>query len=36
MKISEENRDIAIQLFSQIEAPKQVEYVNQAMLIESD
>ncbi len=36
MKISEENRDIAIQLFSQIEAPKQVEKVKQAMLIESD
>ena len=36
IKISEENRDIAIQLFNQIEAPKQVEKVKQAMLIESD
>jgi len=36
IKISEENRDMAIQLFSQIKAPKQVEKVKQAMLIESD
>lgn len=33
MKISEENRDMAIQLFSQIEAPKQIAKVKQAMLI---
>lgn len=36
IKRSEENRDIAIQLFNQIEAPKQIEKVKQAMLIESD